>query len=168
MIMKDSFKKFVDENRKDFDYSRQDFQNMWTEIQDGLEPMSKPLWPNWTKMAAAFLIIAISTFGLLKYQHGSQLPAELLEAENHYYHLISTKMETVQEHQSEVDELIWEDLALLDLAYADLKKDLKEHADNQEVMQAMIENYRAKLNILNQILDEIEDKEHEEAEALGI
>jgi hypothetical protein len=39
-----------------------------------------------------------------------------------------------------------------------LKHDLKERIDQEEVAQAMIENQRLKLEILEQILHEIESK----------
>ena len=63
---------------------------------------------------------------------------------------------------------IWEDLELLDRAYEDLKKDLKEQVDQEEVALAMIENQRAKLKILEQVLDEIESKADNNAETLDI
>ena len=167
-MAKDQFKYFVEENRAGFESYHQDFQEMWMEIQKEIEPSSKPMWSSWTKMAASFLIFALSMFGLIKYQQNAMLPAELREAEDHYYSIIATKMEMVKQHHQEVDDLIWQDLELLDHAYTDLKKDLKEKVDNQEVVQAMIENYRAKLEILDQILDEIENNEDEKVKGLEI
>jgi len=168
LIMEDHFKNFVDEHRVDFESSSQDSQEMWVQIQKGLEPTVTPMHSSWMKVAASFLILAACTFGLLKFQQNSMLPLELREAEDHYFNIITTKMEVVEAHHAEVDELIWQDLELLDYAYADLKKDLKEQAHSEHVVQAMIENYRAKLEILDQILFEIEDKQDDNVEALDI
>ena len=77
-------------------------------------------------------------------------------------------MEQVQEHHKQVDALIWEDLDLLDKAYEDLKQDLREQADQGEVAQAMIENQRAKLEILEHVLNEIESKAKDDVEVLDI
>jgi hypothetical protein len=166
--MEDHFKKFVDEHRVDFESSSQDFQEMWVQIQKGLKPTTKPIWPSWIRVAASFLILAASTFGLLKYQQNSMIPLELREAEDHYFNIITAKMVVVEAHHEEVGELIWQDLELLDYAYDDLKKDLKEQAHSEHVVQAMIDNYRAKLEILDQILYEIENKQDDHVEALDI
>ncbi len=167
-MTEDLFKNFVEENRVDFESYQQDSQEMWMEIQKGIEQPVRPLWQSWVKVAAALVILAFSATGVLIHQQQGRLPLELREAENHYYTIIATKLEIVNENHDEVDDLIWEDLDLLDQAYAELKRDLKEKVDNEEVVQAMIENYRAKLEILDQILDEIENKEDETVEGLGI
>ena len=166
--MEDQFKKFVGEHRPDFESSSQDYQEMWVQIQKGLKPTAKPMWQSWIKVAASFLILAACTFGLLRYQQNSMLPLELREAEDHYFNIITARMEVIEAHHDEVDDLIWKDLELLDHAYADLKKDLKEQAHSEHVVQAMIENYRAKLEILDQILYEIEDKQDDNIEGLDI
>jgi 3-hydroxyacyl-CoA dehydrogenase len=43
----------------------------------------------------------------------------------------------------------------LDSMYYDLKSDLKDNMANQEVIEAIIENYRLKITILEDILTEI-------------
>ena len=65
----------------------------------------------------------------------------------------------------ELDPVIQAEFQMLDSAYVELKNDLKDNVDNEEVINAMIQNYRIKLQILEQILDNIqsnEDKENEE------
>jgi hypothetical protein len=44
------------------------------------------------------------------------------------------------------------ELTELDHIYRELKEDLKDNADNEEVVVAMIQNYRLKLEILEEIL----------------
>ena len=164
----DPFKQFVDENRSEFESYPQDFQEMWKHIEDGLEPKVRTYWPGWIKAAAAVLIIAVSGWMVYTVQISNDLPPELYEAEQHYYRIINVKMEQVQEHHKQVDALIWEDLDLLDKAYEDLKQDLREQADQEEVAQAMIENQRAKLEILEHVLNEIESKAKDDVEVLDI
>jgi hypothetical protein len=91
-----------------------------------------------------------------------QMPQELAETEQHYMQLINLKMAAVVAHQNSVDAMIWEDLEMLDQAYLELKNDLHERFDQEEVAQAMIDNQRAKLEILDQILNEIESKKNED------
>jgi len=59
---------------------------------------------------------------------------------------------------------------VLDSVYADLRRDLKDNAANEEVIEAMIQNYRLKLEILEDVLSQMrqannnhnnEEKDHE-------
>jgi hypothetical protein len=48
------------------------------------------------------------------------------------------------------------ELSELDKIYRELKEDLKDNADNEEVVAAMIQNYRLKLEILEEILQQLQ------------
>jgi hypothetical protein len=48
----------------------------------------------------------------------------------------------------------------MDKAFDEIKKDLQDDAANEEVIEAMMNHYRLKLEILERMLDEI--KEHNE------
>ena len=52
----------------------------------------------------------------------------------------------------EVRHEIDDEMIDLDRAYNELKEDLKDNADNEEVIEAMIQNYRIKLDILEEML----------------
>ena len=54
-----------------------------------------------------------------------------------------------------------EDFTEMDKAFLELKEDLKDDVDNEEVVEAMINNYRLKLKILERIMIEIEEKDNE-------
>ena len=154
----DQFKQFVDTHREAFESSSQDFQQIWLEIEQGLDSKSSLGHPGWMKVAAALLILLVSGWVAFVMQTGDQLPLELQETEQHYFSLIQVKMEQLSPHHNSIDALIWEDLEMLDREYEALKHDLKERIDQEEVAQAMIENQRLKLEILQQILHEIESK----------
>ena len=47
------------------------------------------------------------------------------------------------------------DLSELDAIFLELKKDLNDNANNQEVIEAMIQNYMMKLEILEDMLEQI-------------
>jgi hypothetical protein len=59
------------------------------------------------------------------------------------------------------DDRILEDLNAMDDAFADLKSDLEDNVDNEEVIMAMMENYRLKLQILEEILSKLEKEERD-------
>lgn len=159
----DQFKQFVESHREGFETSDQDFQKIWMEIDKALD--SRPMSGySWMKVAAALLVLLLSGWTIFVLQTRDQMPLELQETEQHYVNLIQVKMEQLQPHQNTIDALIWEDLEMLDREYDVLKKDLKQEIDQEEVAQAMIENQRLKLEILNQILTEIESKTKAEDE----
>jgi uncharacterized protein YqiB (DUF1249 family) len=47
----------------------------------------------------------------------------------------------------------------LDKVYAELKEDLKDNAHNEEVIEAMIQNYRLKLDILEEMLYQLKESQ---------
>ena len=53
------------------------------------------------------------------------------------------------------------DMTELDRVYIELKDDLKDNMANQEVVEAIIENYRLKISILEDLLTEMEFDEDE-------
>ncbi len=59
---------------------------------------------------------------------------------------------------------------ILDEDYQSLKNDIRDDADSEEVINAMIEYYRLKLAMLEKILDEVQknndNKDHEDALAI--
>ncbi len=79
----------------------------------------------------------------------------LMEAEVFYTSQINTAQEEFIMLSGDNKELIADikyDLSELDKVFEELKNDLKENGDNQEVIEAMIQNYRIKLQILNEML----------------
>ncbi len=154
---RDSFKDFVDQHRLEFDQGYTlEVDQEWNNLEPRL-PRSKKR--NWLKVAAIALLLCLGWWSLS--QNFQAEPFELQEATNHYQPLIDAKLKIIQANRQEIDGQVWEDLQLMDMAYDQLTSDLKEQVDSDEVMQAIIENYRIKLDILDQILNEIEAKQDE-------
>ena len=59
------------------------------------------------------------------------------------------------------------DMEELDEVYNELKEDLKDNASNPEVIEAMILNYRVKLEILEDLLNQLKEKENQDYENDG-
>ena len=53
------------------------------------------------------------------------------------------------------------DLSRLDTICSEIKKDLKDNVSNQEVIEALINNYRIKIRLLNDMLDLLKQDENE-------
>jgi predicted phage-related endonuclease len=83
---------------------------------------------------------------------------ELAEVENYYRSIIYQK-ENELYHLTGNSNDIKTDLSAefkeLDKAMRELKEDLKENVDNEQVIEAMIQNYRVKVEILENILNQV-------------
>ena len=70
---------------------------------------------------------------------------------------------------AEIDPEVQNELQILDEDYQSLKNDIRDDADSEEVINAMIEYYRLKLAMLEKILEEIQkndDKDHNDSLAI--
>jgi hypothetical protein len=86
---------------------------------------------------------------------GTPMVRELIEAEAYYTSLINMKKEEVFRLTSNSPDIQLEintEMVELDKVFEELKEDLKDNAANEEVIEAMIQNYRVKLDILEEML----------------
>ena len=175
--MSDKLKKHIEDNRDSFEVFKGDYDSWWKDIEaklDSDEQKSRTLlpWNNIIRIAASILILFTLSIGFLwmksnstKYADGvslQDLSPELAEAEIYYNQLVDSKMNMIRASDVDIDELVIEDFRMLDSAYSELKMDLEDNMYNEEVIDAMIQNYRIKLQILENILDEIEKSNVEE------
>lgn len=168
--MKDKLKESVDNRREDFEIFDADFDQMWESIDGNLNKSRWTVWGLVSKVAAAILVLALVTWGFVSFKVSSssegvalhEISPELAETEYYYSQQVAEKLTIIKASNADVDKEVMDNLLALDSAYQDLKQDLKDNADNEEVVAAMITNYRLKLSILEQILKEI--KQHDQNE----
>jgi len=175
--MKDAFERFIDDNRDAFDMQMPS-EVLWDRIAleaDIKEPVKRTLMVSWLKTAVAVaLVITVTSIGwkLVNRSNQNQMAttlspfeAQLNEATSFYEQEINAKKQLVYEltsSQPAVREDVDNDLAGLDSAMVQLKADLKDNVANAEVLEAMIQNYRLKLQILEQMLTYIKPAEEGE------
>jgi len=157
----DNFKNLIDENRKAFEIYDVDSQQQWEEIEQRLKNHERFSWGVWAKIAAALLILMTAFLSWYTYTNSNNVPQQVIDLEAYYGPLTSEKLQFIKSRQ-DIDPAILQDLDTLDKTYAALKEDLKDDVDNEEVVSAMIQTYRTKLKILEQILDEIKNESKEE------
>ncbi len=167
---------FINSHRGEFD-TQSPPEGLWNNIDAQLGKQKKPFnWSLYIKRAAAVVIIAVSSIAAYEYwideevpeiaiqtietpvQQDNLLPDEVEEAEQYYTSQINDRYNELNKYAAlypEVKQDIQVDMAELDSAYTDLKKDLKEDLANEEIIEAMIENYRLKLEILEEILEQL-------------
>lgn len=170
--MTDKLEKYINENRSSFDDLTPSV-DLWNKISQN----NKRTYGNKTKqivyrvsgIAAIFIIslLSFTYFILPSYKQNSlsEFNKEIRETEQYYNYKVMAKKEKVYmltSDQPEIKKDIETDLALLDTAMFELKKDLNENIANTEVVEAMIQNYRMKLQILEDILMYLEPSKKEE------
>ena len=166
--MSDRLKEIIDEQRSDFDIYQTDIDENWPPIEKGIKARHRSNEIKWVwRIAAAFVIgvgltLLMNTLNQTSFE-GDQLAYQISpdwqETEEYYSWRINEKMSAIQTSHTGMDPLILEDFKLLDQAYSELKEDLADGADSEEVINAMISNYQIKLEILERILIEINEKE---------
>lgn len=171
-MSKDRLEKFIIDHRDEFDEFEPNpalFKGVKTR-----RPVirminwNSPLWK-----AAAVVVIFVSSYffhdwmsqrspknDMAESQTGtsSEIVNMLIEAEAYYTSQISARQEEFNlatASNPEIKAEINYDLKVLDSVYADLRRDLKDNAANEEVIEAMIQNYRLKLEILEDVLSQM-------------
>lgn len=166
----DRFEKFMRNNRQDFDvYSPS--PEVWEKLNQKLP--ATPIHCNknrsWLKIAAvvAFIIISsgivVTNFILpnQRYHLAKEVDPELqelIEAEAYYAQQVDVKLKEIQKCYQLIPELQMEvenDLHELETMYNSLKTDLKENVSNKEVIEAMIENNRFRMKLVDDVLEQI-------------
>jgi len=181
--MRDKLEQFIGENRDAFDsFSGQDAEKVWGKImKNRRQKTGKRVYLWYLSRAAGILLI----FGLSYMFHDfidqgkesrlaeqklndiyQQVP-ELKEAENYYSNLVSSKMEEIKPFLANnpgIGEVITIDMMELDSVYVSLKNDLKDNVANDQIIEAMIQNYRLKLSILEELQAELKKENLKENE----
>ena len=166
----DKLESFVNENRHEFDRMEPSDQ-MWEAINRQLseEPKHKIRKFLWIKIAAVVVLtLAIPTIIYqVKFSEQKQSKnaavvdpevQELIEAEAFYAQEVSGKLAEIQKCYKVHPELKMEiegDLNELESMYLSLKSDLKENISNKEVIEAMIENNRNRMKLVDDVLEQI-------------
>ena len=168
--MKDRLEEFVRSHSTEFDLYEPN-PELWKKIEKSVHPGRVIHW-NYilTRAAVVLIIIGASLFGQrlwMKNRLSSgniaseveiNIP-ELQEAEMYYTGMINAKLEEVKPYLNEypsLEEELNTDLSELDSIYVSLKNDLKDNIANHEVIEAMIQNYRLRISILEDMLEFLE------------
>jgi hypothetical protein len=171
--MKDKLKIFTEENRESFESYKLDLDDAWQGIEERLNTLEensvKISWANILKIAAIFIVVMTFAFGfylnnqrISRAENGIALhniSSELADTEAFYTSLISEKIELIEFSAGNIEPEIQHQINILDEEYLYLKADLNDNADSEEVIDAMIKNYRLKLAMLEKILEEIQDND---------
>lgn len=171
-MKKDTLEKFIIANKEEFDVYSPD-EKLWNNIRNKNTKKTRiiPLWLKTAYRISAVIIIFIASYVFHEYRELKsherafasheeelyQLIPELKETESFYNNKVNLKMDELQPFLKNLPGLKSElqyDMNELDSVYSSLKKDLKENISNDQVLEAMIDNYRLKIEILEDLLKE--------------
>jgi hypothetical protein len=172
--MDDNFKKFISENREEFDFREPD-PTVWKKVKANIRIKREIKWQVIVTRAAAIILIFAASYSVNEWIHrinnkkngtesSAKSPGEntvpgLNEAEAYYTGLVNQKLDELKPiiaNCPSIEEELNFDMSELDSVYLDLKADLKDNMANHEVVEAIIENYRLKIRILEDLLNEME------------
>ncbi|MEQ9468810.1 MAG: hypothetical protein RLN88_15480 [Ekhidna sp.] len=156
--MRDNLKDHIENTREDFELYPFNSDQEWVKISGKIKPQTekKDPWRTFGIAACFACIIGCTIF----FMNATGPENEMAEMEQYYNAEINQKVTLIKSQLG--DDSILKDLEAMDAAFAELRTDLKDNVDNEEVVTAMMENYRLKLKILEEILSELEKEKSEE------
>jgi len=171
--MKDRLEEFVSNNREAFDVHEPD-PSLWLKINSrSTLQAGKSRRFNWLRYAAAVAVIFAGFSTGIYYLTGakqqpggqySEVFIQLAESETYYNQLVHERYSELEPYLTSMPGIqkdLDTDLEELDRIYNELKSDLQKNVANPEVVEAMIQNYRIKVEILEDLLYQIKEKEYE-------
>lgn len=164
----DNLKKRVHINSKEFEVYDFDPSGSWDKISKKLDESSSipSLWfYQYWKLAAIIIVVfglaIVVLFGASNFNSFSEVAtttSEVEEFELYYSSKIDEKLLMLTGSLNN-EPVIKKDLERLQKEYLELKQDLKDNADSEEVIAAMIMNYKVRLQLLERMIYEIHDDE---------
>jgi len=172
----DKLEEFVRKNRDDLDmYSPS--EGVWNKINRDIRK-ERPSINKWFSIAAMVVVILCTGIILIsiKYTRSAsnndtkddarleQDNPHLKETEIYYNNLVNSlyhEATPLLTGNPEIKKELNADISHLDSICSDIKKDLKDNVANQEVIEALIQNYRIKIRLLEDMLAVLKEKENE-------
>jgi len=178
----DRLEEYISKNRKELDrYTPSN--DVWKGIRGNMNYRRRnlTLW-----FSAAAMIVVILTTAVLFYVGKERenyvlnkrdadillmkANPELIESEIYYNNLIHDlylQATPLLTNNPDIEEELINDLSQLDSICADIKKDLRDNVANQEVVEALINNYRIKIRILKDMLNTLKQDENSEEKTIS-
>lgn len=174
----DKLEEFILDNREQFD-DLEPRPEIWDRIEKRKPPVFGIGWKAVAWRAAAVIIIFFSSYIFFRLtdndpakdikpiysevqEDQSPLGNEFKEAEIYYTSQIEymrTEVIRLSDGDPSVQEIMDMEMVDLDQVFQELKNDLQDNTDNEEVIEAMIQNYRIKLEVLEEILRQIKQSQ---------
>lgn len=160
----DRLEDFIRKNREDIDILVPS-QGVWKNISK--RTPQKRRWYYYYSAAAVFLVILGTA--LILFQNGDNIihmnetDRQLKETELYYNNLINSlydEAEPMLTGYPDLNKELESDFDRIDSLCTEIRKDLRDNVANQEVITALIQNYRIKIRILEEMLTVLRENEN--------
>ncbi len=158
---KDNLEQFIQENRKQFDVAVPS-STVWSKIDAALPKEEAKVIPFRRLVSMAASVVVLLGMGVLiglqlapqADSSIAELAPEFQEIEQYYSNKVNYQLAQLAKYQASNDPLIHQDLAELDQWLEQLQHELLEvpKGQKEEIINAIINNYKTKLNILERVL----------------
>jgi hypothetical protein len=172
----DKLEDFIRKNREDLDLYEPS-SGTWKRIEKELKD-KKTGFKRWMSIAAMLVVIlgtAVVMFRLgtmwsdsgnrqSAIEETNQYSPHLKETEIYYTNLVNSLYQEATPlltGNPEIKKELTNDMSQLDSICTDIKRDLKDNVANQEVVEALIQNYRIKIRLLEDMLIILKEKEND-------
>jgi hypothetical protein len=171
----DELEKIIAGNRDQFDTAEPNFGH-FERFQNKLAANNKTTsvsgFSFFMKVAAVAILVILS--GLYIGEHAyekivsiTHKPTEINQAQQHYMMLVNQQLTTIEQmdHLLSADQkaMLIDEFSKMDALYQKLQSDLKAMPNDPRIVQAMITHYQMKIEILNRIINDLNNKQTEQA-----
>ena len=176
----DHFEKHIRDHASQFNERRADKDKMWAKISEELhQEKSKviPLWksPLFRVAASVLLLLGIASFfGLALWNNSANktqyASKELMEIDMYYKDLVSYQVQLVKNNQNLSEENKAEFLSFmdeLDAEYEVLKKEMQKNLDNEQVLEAIVGNYKKRIELIENLLHQLSESKKPDEDEYG-
>jgi hypothetical protein len=175
--MEDRLEKYIENHRKELDHLEVP-GNAWDAINRKLDDVDNTsrkgiIKPFYLFVSGIAATLVIGLLGFLSYQYiqsnsmdhetiSGALPTEFQSIERQYISEVNNKMQDLE--ALKVDKTILNDLSQLDAIYMELKSELLSSGgmNQDEIIKALIKNYKTKIDLLEFIQQKYEHNVQEE------
>ncbi|MEO9512076.1 MAG: hypothetical protein ABJN84_02080 [Flavobacteriaceae bacterium] len=171
----DNFEKHIKKNKQAFDIHKVDKDKLWQEITSQLDDDKVKVVPLWKsrklKVAASIILLmglSLATFLLMgnpvSQMDGGYANEELMDIDMYYKNLVHQQVQLVKNHPSlaakDKDEFL-SFMDELDYEYEQLKLEMQNNLDNELVLEAIVNNYKKRIELIENLLKQINASKNE-------
>lgn len=163
----DDFEKHIREHTHQFDDHKADKTKLWKQIESKLDDPKPKVFSirkaTFLKIAASILIIfgvfSIAKVGLeITRSNDTAMNQELKDIDSYYRGLVSFQVQLVKNNKklsSEDKEEFLSFMEELDKEYLLLKEEMSKNLDNQYILEAIIDNYKKRIDLIENLLEQL-------------
>jgi hypothetical protein len=172
----DKLEEYIKKNREDLDRYKPSTE-IWKKVRSSLHKEKIPAL-RWVSYAAIVVIISGTTLFLLRPGNSGLIikknvntetdltisNSNFRETEVYYAKMVNVLYREVTpllSSEPELKEELNTDISQIDSICIDIKKDLKDNIANKEVIEALIQNYRKKIELLEEMIEILQEAENE-------